>query len=91
MNAKVGALTVDFLWRHEHLAVELDGYAYHRGRQAFRDDRDRDIELELRGITVLRIADTRLDEDPAGVAAAVRALLEGAAQPTSSAFGMPAR
>ena len=31
----------------QRLVVEVDGYIYHRGRQAFDDDRDRDLELEL--------------------------------------------
>ena len=42
--------TVDFLWRDQRLIVEIDGYIYHRGRQAMRDDNDRDLELELLGL-----------------------------------------
>jgi very-short-patch-repair endonuclease len=78
VNARVGPFTVDFLWRPQRLIVEVDGYAYHRGRQAFRDDRDRDLELALRGFSVHRLADTRIAEDPAGVAAALRGLLRQA-------------
>ena len=70
-NQKVGRYTVDFLWRAERLIVETDGYIYHRGRQAFRDDRDKDVELELLGFRVIRFDDTRIEEDPAGIAEAV--------------------
>ena len=74
-NQDVGIYTVDFLWRAERLIVETDGYIYHRGRQAFRDDRDRDVELELLGFRVVRFDDTRIETEPARVAGAVRALL----------------
>ena len=67
-NARIGRYRVDFLWRAERLIAEVDGYIYHRGRQAFRDDRDRDVWLELRGFTVVRFDDTRIDDDPRGIA-----------------------
>lgn len=72
---RIGRNRVDFLWREHGLVVETDGYIYHRGRQAMRDDNDRDIELELRGLRVTRIDDSRIDADPAGVAGAVLGLL----------------
>jgi hypothetical protein len=74
-NVRVGRHRVDFLWRTQRLVVETDGYLYHRGRRAMRDDNDRDIELELSGLRVTRIDDSRIDEDPAGVAVAVLGLL----------------
>jgi very-short-patch-repair endonuclease len=75
VNVRVGRFTVDFLWRRQGLVVEVDGYAYHRGRQAFRDDRDRDLELAALGLTVHRFADSRIAEDPQGVGATTRELL----------------
>lgn len=74
-QVKIGGHRVDFLWPEARLAVETDGYVYHRGRQAMRDDNDRDIELELRGIRVVRIDDSRIADDPAGVARDVLGLL----------------
>jgi very-short-patch-repair endonuclease len=71
VNAPLGRYTVDFLWPRERLVVEVDSYLFHSGRQAFRDDRDRDVDLALRGITVLRFADTRIDDDARGVASAI--------------------
>jgi very-short-patch-repair endonuclease len=75
VNVPIGPYRVDFLWRGHCLIVEVDGYVYHRGRQAMRDDNDRDLELARRGLRVIRIEDTRLDEDPAGVARAILELL----------------
>jgi very-short-patch-repair endonuclease len=74
----IGRYRVDFLWRQQRLVVEVDGYVYHRGRQAMRDDNDRDLELELLGFRVIRIDDSRITDDPAGVATAVLSLLDRA-------------
>jgi very-short-patch-repair endonuclease len=75
VNVRIGRYRVDFLWRASRLAIETDGYIYHRGRQAMRDDNDRDLELELLGFRVVRIDDSRIADDPAGVAAAILGLL----------------
>jgi very-short-patch-repair endonuclease len=75
VNVKIGRFVVDFLWRQEGLVVETDTYRTHGGSQAFQDDRDRDNELALMGVEVLRFTDTRLDEDPAGVADLIRVRL----------------
>jgi hypothetical protein len=73
-NARISRYRVDFLWRPQRLIAETDGYIYHRGRQAFRDDRDRDVELELLGFTVVRFDDTRIGDDPEGIARDLLAL-----------------
>jgi very-short-patch-repair endonuclease len=75
VNVTIGPYRVDFLWREERLVIETDGYIYHRGRRAMREDNDRDIDLELRGLRVTRIDDSRIAEDPAGVAKVVLGLL----------------
>lgn len=75
LNVRIGRYRVDFLWRAARLIIETDGYVYHRGRQAMRDDNDRDIELELLGFRVVRIDDSRIADDPAGLARAVLGLL----------------
>lgn len=74
-NVEIGPYRVDFLWPEHRLVIETDGYVYHRGRQAMRDDNDRDLWLELRGLLVVRIDDSLLADDPAGVAAGVIGLL----------------
>ena len=71
VNVRVGPDLVDFLWRDRRLVVETDGYRYHRGRQAFEDDRDRDLRLRTAGYDVLRFSGKQVDEEPRRVTAAV--------------------
>ena len=54
-NVKVGRYEVDFLWRSQGLAVEVDGYAFHSSKPRFEADRRRDIDLAGHGIQVLRV------------------------------------
>jgi very-short-patch-repair endonuclease len=76
VNQRVGPYLVDFLWRERRLVVEVDGWRYHRGRQAFDDDRARDVQLQLHGYRVARFADRQLERDSVAVVAAIRRLLE---------------
>jgi very-short-patch-repair endonuclease len=75
VNVRVGRFTVDFLWREHQLAVETDGYGAHRGRQAFEDDRERELALGMLGIRLRRFSDHQVHAKPGRVAAAVRAAL----------------
>lgn len=45
---------VDFRWADRWLAVETDGYEFHRGHGAFERDAERDNDLRAFGWTVLR-------------------------------------
>ncbi len=72
VNVKVGHHTVDFLWRAERVAVETDFYEYHRGREAFRDDRARELELRGRGFAVRRYSEEQVNERAAEVMADLR-------------------
>jgi very-short-patch-repair endonuclease len=72
VNASIGPYTVDFLWRSQRLVVETDAYATHRGRQAFEDDRNRELYLHARGYRLRRFTDTQVYGEPAAVGAAVR-------------------
>ena len=76
VNVRVAGFTVDFLWRAERLAVETDGYGGHRGREAFEDDRERELTLGMLGIRLRRFSDRQVHGQPARVAAAVRAALQ---------------
>jgi hypothetical protein len=62
---------VDCLWPG-NVVVELDGFAAHGTRVAFRQDRARDRRLRVAGYGVTRIA---LDDEPEALAADLRALL----------------
>jgi very-short-patch-repair endonuclease len=75
VNVRVGRDLVDFLWRRSRLIVETDGYAYHRGRIAFEDDRERDLRLRTAGFDVIRVSEKQIDEEPRRVMEAVAAAL----------------
>lgn len=55
VNVSLHGYEIDFLWREQGLAVEIDGYAFHGDRDAFEADRRRDGDLAARGIQVMRI------------------------------------
>lgn len=75
VNVRVGPHLVDFLWRDRRLAVETDGFASHRGRQAFEDDRARDLDLRRRGWSVIRLSEKQVDEEPERIAETLAAAL----------------
>ncbi len=67
---------VDCFWESARVVVELDGFAGHGTRTAFREDRARDRRLRVAGYMVVRIAWGQLEDEPESVAADLRALLE---------------
>ena len=75
VNVRIGSYLVDFLWRERRLVVETDGYRYHRGRQAFEDDRSRDLDLRSKGYDVLHFSYRQVSREPERVAAVVRGAL----------------
>jgi very-short-patch-repair endonuclease len=75
VNVGVGPFLVDFLWRDQRLVVETDGFEHHRSRASFEADRARDARLKLMGYDVVRFTHRQVVEDPARVAATLRALL----------------
>ncbi len=62
---------VDFAWPDYWLIVEIDGFEWHSGRNAFRGDRLRQNELELAGWTVLRFPADDVRNDPDLISATV--------------------
>lgn len=75
VNAEIGDIEVDFLWRRRRLVVETDSYRYHRGQIAFQRDRNRDLDLQELGFQVVRFSERHLNEEPMRVAQTVRRLL----------------
>lgn len=67
-------IQVDCLWPGR-VVVELDGFAGHGTRTAFREDRARDRRLRVAGYGVTRIAPEQLEDEPEEIAADLRALL----------------
>jgi very-short-patch-repair endonuclease len=75
VNVRVGPHLVDFLWRGRRLIVETDSYRYHRGKVAFQDDRQRDLDLRGRGYDVIRLSERQINETPDRVARTLAAML----------------
>jgi very-short-patch-repair endonuclease len=75
-QAYVLGYRVDFLWRAQRIAVEVEGFAYHRSRSSFQADRRRDADLLTRaGVVVIRLTVPMILGDQAGtVALLVRAI-----------------
>jgi very-short-patch-repair endonuclease len=71
---------VDCHWPGTGQIVELDGWEGHGTRTAFREDRTRDRKLRVAGYSVTRITKAQLDDEPAAIAADLRALLNNGYQ-----------
>lgn len=71
----IAGFEVDAVWADRRLAVEVDGYEYHRTRAAFERDRARDAALLVAGYRVLRVTAHRLAAEPGAVATQIRSLL----------------
>jgi very-short-patch-repair endonuclease len=66
-NVRIGRYEVDFVWRDSALIVEVDGYRFHSGRDAFERDRRRDAELQALGYRVMRVTWRQLVDEPEAV------------------------
>jgi hypothetical protein len=75
VNARPLGFRVDFLWPDAKLVVETDGWASHRTRAAFEEDRARDQALAVAGFRVVRFTHRQIVDDPGGIAATLAALL----------------
>lgn len=75
-NTFIEGFEVDALWPDPKLVVELDGYDFHRTRQAFERDRARDAALQLAGYRVVRLTYRRVTAEPDHVASTIRRLLD---------------
>ena len=67
---------LDVYWPEQRFAVELDVYETHGSRQAFERDRERQEDLKLAGIEMVRITGLRLDREPQQVVQRIARLLE---------------
>jgi very-short-patch-repair endonuclease len=64
VNVVVEGYEIDFLWRECGVAVEVDGFAYHRSRRSFAGDRRRDGDLLGVGIRTLRVTWSQIVDEP---------------------------
>jgi very-short-patch-repair endonuclease len=77
VNVQLDGYEIDFLWRDHALAVEIDGFAFHRDRAAFEADRRRDGDLLARGIQVMRITWRGITDEPEAILARLAQALAG--------------
>lgn len=79
VNVAFGRWEIDFLWRGQRLAVELDGYDYHSSRPALERNHRKDADLQAAGLLVLRFSGHELTNRPeALLVRVVRALARNA-------------
>jgi very-short-patch-repair endonuclease len=76
VNARVAGYEVDFLWPHERVIVEVDGFQWHADRTAFERDRERDAELQALGYRVVRVTWRQLTQEPAAVVRRLERVLQ---------------
>jgi very-short-patch-repair endonuclease len=74
-NVVVEGYELDAYWEAEGFAVELDVYATHGSPTSFEADREREDDLLLAGIELIRVTDVRLDREPRQTIARVAAHL----------------
>lgn len=55
-NVKVFGYELDFYWLDIALNVEMDGYRWHSTRERLNRDRERDLDLQARGVRVQRVS-----------------------------------
>jgi very-short-patch-repair endonuclease len=75
-NVVVAGYELDCYWEAEGFAVELDTYGTHGSRLSFEQDPERDDDLLLAGIELIRITDVRLEREPRQTIARVADHLE---------------
>ncbi len=75
VNGRTGAHHVDCRWSAHRVTVELDGYRFHRSRQAWERDRERERAARERGDEHRRYTWADVVEDPDRTIADVRSLL----------------
>jgi very-short-patch-repair endonuclease len=74
-GAVVDGYKVDAYWPEANLVVELDGYEYHRDREAFERDRRKIAELRLAGREVLPLTYRQVEREPEWVTGTVGELV----------------
>jgi very-short-patch-repair endonuclease len=77
----VDGVVVDFFWPSHNLVVEVDGYAQHRARRSFTDDRRRDVRHAVAGRRTVRFVYDDVVSRAATVTAQLCGLLAAASGP----------
>jgi very-short-patch-repair endonuclease len=80
---------VDAYWPGHRLVVEMDSWEFHSHRAAFESDRKRDAKMQAASYRVLRFTHRRLHDEPAAVAAELRAILTSPPPAGGTVAGVP--
>jgi very-short-patch-repair endonuclease len=75
-NVVIAGYELDVYWEAAGFAVELDTYGTHGSRLSFEEDAERDDDLLLAGIELIRVTDVRLEREPRETIARVAAHLK---------------
>ncbi len=84
VNETIAGHEVDMLWPEHGLAVELDSREHHDTDDRFETDRDRDADLLIAGVRVIRLTWRRMTETPNREAERLAALLRATCPGTSA-------
>jgi hypothetical protein len=76
INVQVSGRQADAFFPEHNLIVECDGWEFHKDRDAFEDDRERDAENLKHGIRTVRITKRRLTLTPDREAARLQEILQ---------------
>jgi very-short-patch-repair endonuclease len=79
-NVYVAGVLVDFYWPEQRVVIEIDGYAYHRSRRSFEQDRRNSTRLQVAGVrAAIQVTADRIRHDQRGLIADMQQLLIGSA------------
>jgi very-short-patch-repair endonuclease len=74
-QVSIAGYTVDFFWREQRVAFEIDGYRFHTSRSAFDRDRSKDAALKGAAVDPNRVSRDQVKHQPLGVVAYVAGAL----------------
>jgi very-short-patch-repair endonuclease len=66
---------IDVYWPEQRFGVELDAFETHGTREAFEEDRERDLDFALAGVRTVRVTERKFHREPDAVVALVATLL----------------
>jgi hypothetical protein len=77
VNVPFEGCEIDFLWRPQGIAVEVQGYRFHGSRPRFEGDRRRTAHLAARGIQVIPLSWSQIVDDAIATAVQLGQALQG--------------
>ncbi|HEY2437679.1 MAG TPA: DUF559 domain-containing protein, partial [Solirubrobacteraceae bacterium] len=75
VNVPWGRWEIDFLWRKQRVAVEIDAYEFHSRRAALERNHRKDADLQAAGMLVLRFSGRELARRPESIMVRVASTL----------------